>query len=485
MDTRWTPDALNSSAQYSVILHPTADIRSVRLGTAVDGIDVSKNISRGTQSSGEVVLTFDWNSEFLGDNQPRYGWVVEIRAKAQVLWIGITENLSSYVVQTGQRQFMLTARSRQNFDIWKLVKIVTSLYPVLTNLSQIINDICLKIGMHQDEILVPPGAFSTPHTNTQLANVSAWDACVTIFQSTGQEPHINALGQMKGVTRDTQNMTPNITITAERLISVNANQQVPPVTRVIVNWTDPNLTKVTQLPRKLAETTMTSGFFLPFLKKSMWFSSDKTQRAKDTYMIVRQSANALYIPVCLENYSQTSETEGEIEIISLGYTQAIVALALYVQFTGTLPPGISTLPGVPDIPAGSILQAEASSALFLVMMAIGTGIYEIWGTPYDVVHAKNISEAFDINSVPWADNPKAISNDFIANEAMADQLAVRELYFQANAANTWQITIADDKRIEKGDCLALPDGTTMYVSEFTRSLTPNSSQVLQVKGFLV
>jgi len=274
-------------------------------------------------------------------------------------------------------------------------------------------------------------------------------------------------------------------MTEDRLVKVGASKVHPPTTRVILTWTDPALKKVTQQPRKLGEATITSGFFLPYLRKSVWFSSDKTQRAENTYMIVRQSANALYIPVCLENYGATSETEGLIEIISLGYTQAIVAMALYISITGHLPPGISTLPGTPTVPAGSILQSEATTAIMLVMMAIGTGIYEIWGTPYDVVHSKNITEAYSANAVPWADNPNGISNDFIANEAMADQFAVRELFYLSNQANKWSATLVEDFRIERGDILTFPDGSMMYVEDYSRSISPHSENILEVKGFFV
>jgi hypothetical protein len=119
------------------------------------------------------------------------------------------------------------------------------------------------------------------------------------------------------------------------------------------------------------------------------------------------------------------------------------------------------------------------------MMAIGTGIYEIWGTPYDVVHSKNLSEAFDQNAVPWADNPQTIDNDFISDEAMADAMAVRELFYQSNAADRWEVVIAEDYRVEKGDVLGLPDGSNMYVEDFARSLSPRAQNNLTVRGFLV
>ena len=52
----------------------------------------------------------------------------------------------------------------------------------------------------------------------------------------------------------------------------------------------------------LANATITAGFFQLEQNKDISFSDDATQRAADTYMVIKQSANSGLIDFCDEEY---------------------------------------------------------------------------------------------------------------------------------------------------------------------------------------
>jgi hypothetical protein len=123
--------------------------------------------------------------------------------------------------------------------------------------------------------------------------------------------------------------------------------------------------------------------------------------------------------------------------------------------------------------------------MFLSLMLIGTGIYEVWGNPYDWKHAKNTTEAYDTSGVQWLDNPETVECDLIMNESHADAIAVQELIYLARSASKTDTTIVDDLRMEKGDIVQFADGTKFYVENFTRSLTRGTAATLELQGFLI
>ena len=90
-----------------------------------------------------------------------------------------------------------------------------------------------------------------------------------------------------------------------------------------------------------------------------------------------------------------------------------------------------------------------------------------------------------MHSPQWVDDPAIIENDFMMDENHAQQTSVRELIYGAKSANKWTVQIVDDIRIEYGDVLGFPDGSKMFVEDYSRPLARGSNNVLEVKGFLI
>ena len=198
-------------------------------------------------------------------------------------------------------------------------------------------------------------------------------------------------------------------------------------------------------------------------------------------MVIKQSANSGLIDFCDEEYDQLTQTTGEITVTTSVWAPLLAVDALLgLLVAGYIPDAV---PGATTVPVGRIVHAVSEVQLLLVMMALGTGVYEVRGTPYDYVHARNTTEAYECDAPVWAQRDAEIENDFVMNEDAAQAMAVRELIYAVKSANSYNVTIVDDPRIEPGDIIELHDGTRIYVTGYTRELTRGAPAVLEIEGF--
>ncbi|SFL93504.1 hypothetical protein [Nitrosomonas communis] len=482
MNHRWQPFAQDSVKNIAIIWHPTATPLQMVEGTHADGVDISAFVTRASHSAAEGNVTVTWHLELYEVDQPQPGQIIEFRLDDQLLWWGVIESLNGYRLSSGVRSLTLTLRSRDASPHWRNVRRVTEIYPVATPLSVIARDIAYTLGLSDAEIGFGETSVTTVHSNTQLADLTAWEMLEKLAEPLGVQSFVDARGVLKTISRDITRPV-DIVLTTERIISVTAAKSRPPLTAVKVRWLDPNLTKVSQQDQLLASINITAGFFQLKQKKRIAFSEDETQRAENTYLVIRQSANSGLLPVCEESYSQETQTGGEIVLTTYAWVPALVTAGMAAILSSSLiPDGVTP---TETIPLGRPIQAGAEITVLLTLASIGTGMYEIWGTPYDYVHARNITEAYDQNAPEWLSNEVEIENDFIMDEPMAQAYAVRELLYRAREVSSFNMSIVDDPRIEPGDIIELPDQSRLYVTNYQRDVSPGSAAVLDVEGFRV
>lgn len=483
MDLRWEPTPQDSSREVTVILHQSATFVEILNGSSTDDIDLTPFIVSGKHSSGDADITFSYNTELSGANQPKPGDLLEIRLSAVTLWVGVVDSIQDYSLSSsGGRRLSIKAYSRQNLPAWKDVKLTTPIYAAGTPVNTICVDVASAIGLVTDEIVIPPMSTYTVHSNMQLANMSAWDMLSSVLISSGYDPWIDARGRLTAINRDLARSS-TISVSKDRIISVGGSKARSPVSSVRIKWLDPSLTEVTQQDQALDSCNITAGFFQVKQKRDVWFSQDRTQRAKNTYMVIKQSANSGLLPVCSENYYVIAPNQGLIELDTAYWAPALATLSLAVIAADAAIGDYAPFSGGMTIPVGKIIEAAAHITVLLIMMSIGTGIYEIRGQPYDFVHARNTSEAKAKGVPDWLLQILDIENDFTMSEAHAQTFAARELIYQTRAATVYKATITDDPRIEKGDILELYDGSRLYVLDYARDFSSGAASTLDVTGF--
>ena len=530
MDGRWTPVSRDSFRDMRVILHPTVPIWEVRRGLdpgSDDSIDLSEFVATGSHSAFDASVTLKFNRELFGEHQPAPNQVLEIqffqKGEWKTLWLGLVDSISSFNLSRGERSMQLTAKTREQQDIWKNVTRITPIFPQMTDLAYIIERVARSVSMMGDEIILPHSSFYTPHNKTQMAEMNAWDMIQTVCVALGWTPFIDGLGRLRMANRELQFRKADIVLDDSRLIKVGGQRQRPPKSRVRVKWRNSVMKKYYKQDQILGHPeTITLGWFIPYWKRTVWFSEDKTLRAENTRINWETSVSVnefaktwLKFDFVEEKWKQQAENRGKL---SFRNYQAIGALGAFVAMiasintrvdnvagvipvippesnltstpggpvTGqiTIPPGKSTLVTVPG-PKGSLKDAITTGAWATMAMTLGTGTYEIWGTPFDYVFPRNTSEAFDVSVPTYVDNVMDIESDFIMSEEHAKAVAIRELIYSAREANKWSATIVDDPRIEIGDILQFYDGSQLYVEDFSRSVERGSEATLEVKGFLI
>jgi hypothetical protein len=484
MNADWQPLPVDGKLSASVILHPTATPLEVMSGTATDGIDLSQYASKVSQSADSAQVTLHWSTQLNGPSQPVPGQLLELVLNGRPLWIGPIETINDYRMERGNRELSITARSRDGNPLWRDTQRVSDIYPAGTWLSIITEAVALSMGLTTDEIDLPSISATTIHSNTQLANISAWAMLETLYLPVGYQPWVDALGRLKTVSRDTTREA-DIVLTADRVKAISGSRSTPPVTVLRVKWLDPLLSKVTQQDQPLQTYSMTAGFFQLNVTQEVKFSDDGSQRAENTYLNIKQSCNSGLLPVADESYTQLTETTGKISLDSLYYSQAFVTAALASAWSAGSLPDIAPTGGGPTAPIGKKTQAALLYAAMFVMCSMGTGSYEVRGQPFDYVRARNTTEAFNTETPEWMQKVVEIENDFVMNQAMSEAFATRELLYQARGAVSYGVSIVDDPRIEVGDILELPDASRLYVTGYSRDLSRGSASILNISGFRV
>lgn len=482
MDWRWSPCSIDYQRVTTVWYHPTATPLEMVSNTHSDSVELTEYVNRLSQSSSEAQATLTWHKELDGANQPVPGCIFEIRENGLMLWWGIIEGLSDYQLSSGQRALTITVRSRDASTLWRDTRRVSELYPVGTPLHIITRDIAESLGLTSAEMFIGETSGSTVHSNTQLADLTAWEMLSVLNLPSGTSPVVDAIGRLKFISRDISRRA-DIVLTKSNYSSVRGSKARPPLTAIRIKWLDPNLSKVSQQDQQLAAETITAGYFQIRQRKRIHFSQDGRQRAENTHLVIRQSANSSFVRVCEETYQQLTQTEGEIVLETSFWVPTLITAGMGAMLSTAFIPDAVAVPPVETIPTGRVIQAVAGLEVLLVMASIGTGMYEIWGTPYDFIHARNTTEAYDDSAPEWTEKIIEIENDFVMDETQAQAFAVRELLYQVREASVFTVSIVDDPRIEKGDIIELEDGERIYVLDYRRDLTSGAEALLEVQGF--
>ena len=483
MDPRFTAaTSRDSERTVTTLIYPIGtSLAAVSAGTAAAPLDLSPFTTSVQQSPGELVVGLAWHQELYGAQQPKPGQVIAVTLDGALLWAGIVESLNDYRLAVGERRMTLTARSRDAFPAWRNVRRVTDIYPMATRLEIIARDVAAAVGLTDAEIALPPILYAVPHSNVQLADLPAWDMLEALLLPGGLSPWIDGLGRMRARNRDVTRAADQ-TITEDRIAAVTGSRSRAPISSVQVKWLDPMLTEVAQQDQSLDGANITAGFFQIEQNQDVYWSDDRTQRARDTRLVIKQSANSGLFHVCNETYKATAHTGGRITLETAAWVPGLMALFLAVKAAGALP-DIAPPFGGPTWTIGKQVHAALELLVLLTISSIGTGVYEVWGLPYDYVHARHTAEAYDASAPAWMDASETVETDLVQNDAHAQAIAARELIYRVRAAQICGVTIVDDLRIEPGDILGLPDGTRLYVTDYRRNLTHGAPALLDVEGF--
>lgn len=489
VDVAAYPDA-DFQRNVTVSLYQGDSVSDVLDGVAIGEVDITEFATSIKVSESSLRVSIAYSTEFLAcAAQPKVGHLLAASTDGQIRFLGIISSIDAFHEERGERRIDLTSRTREGIGGWKTHRAVSPVFPLGTNLSIMLSQICEDLMSLKDSEYAFPGiSYAVPHSNAQFNDETPWNMVTTILEAANYVPFVSVLNQVNAYSKAVINVQP-LPIPLDRLISKTGASKQLTYDRVRLRWLDQNLSKTTQQSQMLYNTAMTAGYFDRIQEEEAWWSDDRRQRAEDFFFKIVDSVNNGILPVASEEYEIIDEYHGQITLTTASWVPAVIALATATLLAVATEPDwvqVNVLTGTGfTISVGRIAEAAAISSIMLIQMSIGVGRYEIWGTPYDYVHSKNTTLAYVENLPTWLRQEKEIENDLIIGESHAQSVALADLIFENAKATTTAVELVDDPRIEIGDVLEFPDGTRMFVSGFSGDLTRGSSAIMRVEGMIV
>jgi hypothetical protein len=452
------------------------------------GWDLTAFVSQGSFTENGATLRLAFNRELFDcETQPRPGDLIKIVVDQIVRSVTTVDAISDFTEARGTRSMTVRSRSRDGFEGWRTARASSPVFPMGASYLQIMNTICdILMALPAQERNFLPVQATVPHSNIQFADMTPWDMLEEVAFATNMEPFVDVLGVLRTFRIDTMRVA-DLAVPNDAVVEFIPAKQLNNSTTgsIRLAWLDPYLSKQYQPDQPLGTEIMTAGFFKLRVEKEVWFSSDRTQRAENTYMKVLDSVNdgILGISVASETYRQADPFHGKITLrthwwVPTLYTVSLIALLAYDK----IPDGVV---GTQTVPIGRIVHGTALVIVMGIMMSMGTGSYEVRGTPYDFIHAKNHSVARACN-LPFHNLAQMeVTSNLMMSEAHAQDTLVQRLMYLQAANYEMTVVIRDDPRIEKGDILLFEDGSRLMVSGFSCDVSRGAPAELAVSGILL
>jgi hypothetical protein len=416
---------------------------------------------------GDVRVDIDeWAWTFTGSIRGQIGWTKGLRPSSLVAKVVVY--------------------NRDNCQAYKRRSITTREYTAGTDLGWLCQDLGINfMGLSAGEVLIPYNLGRTlMHKTNQLVQVAPWDGLTSVLEVVSLVPFFNGEGRLTTWDKNLAR-SPNVNLSNyTRIYQVDIPQQTGDVVnRVVVIFLDSNLTEVEGSYQCLGTASITTGFFTPKEEIKCYWSDDRKQRARNTFMKTIKSVNDNLLPIGHEDYDEDDIYSGTITI-TIDAWVSILATVMLVEYlvTAAIP---DTVVVFETVSVGRILQAQALVVILLLMMSLGSAQYEIWGVPYDLAYLEKRSIAVEYNIPYYEENEKEIKNDFIGSHDQADTVAVTELIFEKSSGSPRKVLMDDYLQLEIGDIFQVPDGRRFFIKDMSKSIKRGEVPKLQIEGFRV
>jgi hypothetical protein len=420
----------------------------------------------------------EWTNTFTGQIQGQIGWRKSRRSTT------LEAKVSAY--------------SRENNQSWKRRSITTKMYTAGTEAGLMLRDICTHfMGMREQEIRVPSTlGLQLKHSVSQLVQVAPWDAVTTILEAVGRVPFFDGDGRLSCYSKSFSDPVAVVFADWKPVLDYEVPEYASEaINKIRVVFLDSSLSEVEGTYQMLGSAQATAGFFIPSIKLDCWWGDDHKQRAKGTTMVVKQSVvtqvgrmasiGNFGAQWALEDYEEIDAFHGRVTITVPWYTPALFGAALAEYLVAAYLGDVSLPFGGMTIPVGRIMEALCLIQVLGMMMCIGTGQYEIWGTPYDYVYLEKQSIAIECNLPYWLENERQIKNDLLGTQEQADAIALLELIWEKSRSFPRKMVIKDDPRLEVGDMIRTSDGLKFFITDITKDLGRGDVPLLSLTGFKV
>jgi len=409
----------------------------------------------------------------------RQGRVIRLRegfenlAETEWLWTftGTVEGTYSWKYERDTNiDIQFSVYSRQNNQAWRRRNVTSSDFTIGSDWGAMFYNIV------QDIMLMGPGEIDVPNpwnltfdkNTNQVVNTPPWEAIEGLTFGLNARPWFDGRGKLKLISID-QHRTTHTLPDDKYLIRYDVRaSSAETINKVILIYLSNSLSRVDGDDQILGSAMVTTGFFRPKQDIIVYYSDERKSRSDNPRFIVIQSVNSGLVPVGSEAMVKLDEFSSKITVTISVWTSILVAVlfAVYLILSG-FPDGLGYFT---TIPVGRVLQAVVLFFILIVMSSIGTGQYEVWGTPYEMVYLEKQAIAQKSGLEFWQEREKEIRNDFISTEERALPLVENQLHYEVMKEQPRTLLMRYDPRFEPGDVIALSSTVRIYVDQMQRTL---------------
>ncbi len=413
-------------------------------------------------------------------------------AESEWLWTfsGEVEGTYSWTFQRGQSiTASFSVFNRGNNQAWKRRNVTSTNYTIGSDWGSMFYNIAQDIMLLDDiEVSVPlPWGVIFEKNSNQVVNYPPWDALDQLAFGLNAKPWFNGKGQLALYSTRQDRIT--MSLTDDKLLRKyeSRGSTSETVNKVILTYLSNELSRVDGPDQILANATITSGFFTSSIEVDAFYSDERKTRCDDPRLIIKQSANAGLLSFCDETMEKVDEFHSKI-IVDVSIWAPVLAttmLAMYMTIQAIPRAVVTALFGGTTIPVQDIAAAAVLISILILMMSIGTGTYEVWGVPYEMVYLEEQAIAQKAGLEFWQEREKEIRNDFVSTLEQAQPLVVNALHFEVMKEQPRSLLLRYDPRLEPGDVIQLSSTVKVWVEGLSRVLTRNSVDVsmMNVSGY--
>jgi hypothetical protein len=362
-------------------------------------------------------------------------------------------------------------------------------------------------GLERREVHIGALGYEIGHPHSQLVDIELLSGLAQILFTVGKKPKFDSEGFLIACDTDLAKPPARSYLEPTMVVEVRrAAVQTPINNSVRLVGLSNELTMVVERRKKLANGTITSGFFEDEVRQQVWFSEnrgkeDGGRRARNTTLdydlsrigdLVGESVS--WQPVVEDDgvsvfggrivFSTGYDPEIRITLIAVWAVAKTVQLIAGLDTSGTglasaaaagsfaaATPGLAVASeGNFLASAGEVIASAAMVAMILSLTEMGRVEWTIFGEPFENVY-QEICATAQLAGVLTADIREIeLKNHWIYTVAVAETRALELLKRELAKGHLYEITMLDDPLLDVDDVLEVED-RRYYVQSIKKVMT--------------
>jgi hypothetical protein len=327
----------------------------------------------------------------------------------------------------------------------------------------------------------------TQFESNQIVEMAPLEAIDKILEAVGKISDFDGEGIFRTYSKDIEKAVDKTYDDLSLVQSIQIPQtDTDTHNQVTIVGLDKNLSEVETEDQELARATIPVGFWRPRHRVPVFWSKDKSVRAKDTEMEIVVTVNEhLFLQIGTETYEQTSDFGGTIVVDITKYLQTLMFAIAVGMLLGALLGDVSVFSGSINISLGKIAWNLTMKLIMSTLALTSSGEYLIKGTILTPVY-EEFATKFTRSGVPeFLINDKEIKNDFINEQNHAVDIARIELLWEHAQGESREYDVINDWEVEIGDIVFLPysGGLRIWVDSFSKTLSRGLIPIMKVTGY--